>query len=198
MHQRASSAILSRYLCSPDIALRYPGENIAPGSSFAYCFSIAISVRHSPRRDKTGMRQSGHDRRRNGLRLDAPGIAGIADDPDPGFEAFDRERAVMGQTMLDLEARAAAADHRGLDRDLVAEPGRQPKARPGLDQRVAGKIVSLQVFDLLHAESALDQHRGRDVEHVEIAGKENDAGRVAVAPFNPGFAGAGKHEPSIR
>src|SRR6516162_10313453 len=136
------------------------------------------------------MRQSADDLRRNRLRLYAPGIGGIAADPDASFEAFDRERPVMGQAVLDLEAGAAAADHRGLDRDLIAEPGWQQKPRPRLDQRVAGKFVSLEVFDLLHAERALDQHRSRDIEHIEIAGKENDPGRVVVAPFDPGFAGA--------
>ena len=69
--------------------------------------------------------------RRNRLRLNARRIAGIADGPDPGLEAFDRQRARLGEPVLDLEARPAALDERGLDRDIVAEPvvGRRKRAR---------------------------------------------------------------------
>src|SRR5215472_6361123 len=140
MRQCASSAILS----------------LLAARLLASCFCCVTSqfVKHDlfrksvptfpdhalPGRDKAAMGQSGHDPGRDRLRLDALGIVGIASDPDAGFEAFDRERAVMGKAVLDLEARAAAADHCGFDRDLVAEPGWQPKSRPGLNQRVTGKF----------------------------------------------------------
>ena len=147
-----------------------------------------------PRGDQAAMGQAGHDLWRDRFRLYTRRIVGLASNPDAGLEAFDRERAVMGQAMLDLEARAAAADHGRCDRDLVAEPGRQQESGPRLDQRVAGKIVGLEILDLLHAEGALDQHRGRHVEKLEIAGEEDYPRRVAVAPFDPGFAGEGKHD----
>ena len=69
------------------------------------------------------------------------GIVGIADHPNPRLEALDRKRAGLGQPMLDLEARSAAGDKRRLDRDLVAEPRRQAKTRPRLDQRMAGEMA---------------------------------------------------------
>src|SRR5215469_9231247 len=160
--------------------------------------SIAFLPRHSPRRDKAGMRQPRDDLLWDRFGLYATGIGGVTNSPDPGLEALHRERHAMGQAVLDLEARAAAADHGGLDRDLVAEPGRQQKSRPGLDQRMTGKFVSLEIFDLLHAQRPLEQYDGGDIEHFEIAGKENDPGRVAVAPFDPGFAGAGEHGLGVR
>src|SRR5215469_12332266 len=58
---------------------------------------------------------------------------------------------------------------------------------------MAGKIVCFQILDLLHAERAFDQYDGRNVEKLEIAGKENDSGGVAIAPFDTGFTGAGEH-----
>src|SRR5215472_11539008 len=139
------------------------------------------------------MRQPRDDLLWDRFGLYATGIGGVTNSPDPGLEALHRERPAMGQAVLDLEARAAAADHRGLDRDLVAEPGRQQKSRPGLDQRVAGKFVDLEIVDLLHAQRPLEQYYRRNIEKLEVASKENDPGRVAVAPFDADFAGAGEH-----
>ena len=62
-------------------------------------------------------------------------------DKDAGLEAFDREHARFGQAMLDLDAGAAAGDDRGLDRYLVAEPGRHAEDGAGFDDRMADEFV---------------------------------------------------------
>src|SRR5580704_18315358 len=128
------------------------------------------------------------------MRLYALRIGGIADYPDPGLGALDRQRLPMDQAMLELETRPADIDELGFDRNLVAEPRRQPEFCPRLRQRMPHKVIGLQILDLLHAERAFEQHRGRDVEKVEIAHVENNAGRVAVAPFYSGFADVAEHE----
>src|SRR6202023_1231718 len=100
----------------------------------------------------------------------------------------------MRKAMLQLEARTADVDELGFDRNLVAEPRRQPKFCPRLRRRMAHKVIGLEILDLLHAERAFNEHGGRDVEEVEIAHVKNDAGRVAVAPFYSRFAVVAKHE----
>jgi hypothetical protein len=121
------------------------------------------------------------------------GSSARANHPNARLEAFDRERAGLGQPMFDFEARSAAFDQRGLDRHFVTEPRRQAKARPGLDQWMSGEGVGLQVVDFVHAERALDENgRGR-VEHLEIARIEDDPGGIAVAPFDADIADVGKH-----
>src|SRR6266446_2909418 len=70
-------------------------------------------------------------------------LCGIAMHPHPGLEAFDRERAVLEQSVVHVEARAAQRRYRRLDLDFVAEPGGDKKARMGVDQRMTGEIVGL-------------------------------------------------------
>src|SRR5437588_10388109 len=103
------------------------------------------------------MRQPRDDVRRHGLRFHAPGIVRTAGHPYAGFEPFDGERAAMHQAMLDLEARSPASDYRAVDRDFVAKARRQQESRAGLDQRVTGKMIGPEIFDLLHDERPLDK-----------------------------------------
>ena len=58
------------------------------------------------------------------------------------------------------------------------------KAGVGVDQRMTGEIVSLEILMLGHAERALEQRRGRGVEKRQVARIKDDAGRVAVAPLD--------------
>lgn len=95
--------------------------------------------------------------------------------------------------MLEPEARAAAFDEPGLDRHLVAIPRRQEEAGVRRHQRMAGEAIGAQIFELAHAERALDQNGGRDIEDLEVARIEDDPGRVAVTPLDAGVAGAGEH-----
>ena len=101
---------------------------LPPATSFAKASRRACCRRRSPvtrNRRKRATHFGG-----NRLRLDALRIAGIAGHPHPRLEAFDRERPGLGEPMLDLEARTAAFDELGLDRDVVAEPRRLSKTRP--------------------------------------------------------------------
>src|SRR5215468_6951641 len=123
---------------------------------------------------------------------------GIALHPHPGLEAFDRERAVLEQAVVHVEARAPQRRDRGLDHDFVAEPGGDEKAGMGVDQRVPGEIIGLEVIVLAHAERALDERRGAGVEDGEIAGVVDDPGRIAIAPFDAHEAAVGEHALSSR
>ena len=91
----------------------------------------------------------------------------------------------------DVEARPAEFRDLGLDHHVVAELGRLEEARPGVDHRVALEFVVLGELILAHAQRLREQRGGAAVEHREIARKEHDAGRVAVAPFDPCVAGVG-------
>ncbi len=55
------------------------------------------------------------------------------------------------------------------------------------------KSIVLEILDLLHPGRALDQHGGRGVENREIARIVDDAGGVAVAPFDTDGTGVGQH-----
>ena len=43
-----------------------------------------------------------------------------------------------------------------------------------------GEVVRFQIVDLVHAKRALDQYRGRGVEHLEIPRIKDDSGGIAV------------------
>ena len=118
------------------------------------------------------------------LRSDALRVGCVAGYPHARLEAFDRERAGLGDPVLELEARSAAFHERGLDRHLVAEPRRLTEARSRFDQRMAGEVVGLEIVDLVHAEGALDENGRAGVENFEIARIEDDSGGVAIAPFD--------------
>ena len=51
--------------------------------------------------------EAGHHVRRDRLRLEAAGAAGIAYHPDPRLGRLDRQRPLLGQPVLQREARAA-------------------------------------------------------------------------------------------
>src|SRR6266851_2012707 len=104
--------------------------------------------------------------------------------PHPRLEALHRERCVLGEAVTHLEARAADLRHRGLDRDVVAKPGRNEEAAMRIDQRMPGEIIGFEIIALDHAERALDERRGAGVEECEIARVEDNAAGIAIAPFD--------------
>src|SRR5215813_14421659 len=88
---------------------------------------------------------------RQRLGPDLVGIGGIAADPHPGLEAFDRKRAVLDEAVADLEARALDLGDLGLDHDVVAVAGRQQEAGAGVDHGIADAVVCLDELELGHA-----------------------------------------------
>src|SRR4051812_9815754 len=130
---------------------------------------------------------------RDGLRFYLFRIVGVARSPDAGVEAFDAELVVERQPVLDVEARAAELDDFGFDHHVVAKLGRLEEACPGVDHRVAVELVVPRELVLGHAERLREQGRGAAVEHREIAWKEHNTGRIAVAPFDAGVPGVDHH-----
>jgi len=116
--------------------------------------------------------------------------------PYPRLEALGRKRAVLVQAVLHVEARAAQRGDRGLDRHLVAVPGGNEKTRMGVDQRMPGEIIGLEIVALAHSERALDESRGAGVENGEIARVVDDPGRIAIAPFDAHDAVIDEHAPA--
>src|ERR1700727_1355905 len=86
--------------------------------------------------------------------------------------------------MLDVETRTAELSHPGGELDNIAEPRRRQKARAGIDQRYAHDAESRAELVRLHAERRLEQGPGAPIEKFEEPAVEDDAGRVAMAPFD--------------
>ncbi len=105
-----------RSLAEPAVASRSPppaswSAPARPPNSPPRSRSSAASSRRSPSSSasrRRSSRQLCHDLGRDRLRLEAARPVRVAHDPDPGLEALDRERAVLGQPVLQVEARAAA------------------------------------------------------------------------------------------
>jgi hypothetical protein len=72
----------------------------------------------------------------------------------------------------------------GAQFDLVAEPRRRQKTRPGIDERQPGNAKGCRQIGRLHAERGLEQHPGAPIEKFEKAAVKDDAGGVAMAPLN--------------
>ena len=96
----------------------------------------------------------------------------------------DRERAVHQQLMLDVETRTAELGQPRRQLDDIAEPRWSQKARAGIDQRYAHDAVGRAELVRLHAERRLEQGPGAPIEEFEEPAVEDDAGRVAMAPFD--------------
>src|ERR1700761_4040733 len=127
------------------------------------------------------------------LRFDRRGIVRAAAHPDPRFGAFGGQRAGKRQAVFNLEACAPAGHDGALDRHLVAEARRQTELRARFENRMADKIIGLEILDLLHAGGAFVKGRGRGVEYLEITREIDDPGRIAVAPFDAGGTDVFQH-----
>src|SRR5665647_2320018 len=127
---------------------------------------------------------------RHRMRLQA--AVGVPHHPHPFLRAFGAQLALEAKLVLDVEARPAEVDGRH-HHYVVAEPRGFEKARLRARQRPAGEFKRLEHLEFGDAERVLEQRRGRGVEDFEITRIENDAGRVAVAPFDADRAGVADH-----
>src|ERR1700688_828968 len=118
------------------------------------------------------------------LRFDFRRIGGVARRPDASLLALDRERAVHQELMLDVETRTAELAHPGRQLDDVAEPRRSQKARAGIDQGYAHDAVGRAELVRLHAKRRLKKGPRAPIEEFEEPAVEDDAGWVAMAPFD--------------
>src|SRR6266849_10179838 len=95
--------------------------------------------------------------------------------PHTRLETLDREHRVLGEAVAHVKARSAEFGRRGLDGDVVAEPGRNEEAATRVDQRMPGEIIGLEIVALGHAERALDERRGAGVEKRKVTRVIDDA-----------------------
>ena len=108
-------------------------------------------------------------------------------------EGVDLMRKVnLEQPMLDVEAAATEFPDLCLDHDLVTVGRRNQETGAQVDHRAADGAVMCQQLHLLHAEGRGEQCPGAGVEIGEVARKEDDAGRIAVAPFDGDLVSVGK------
>src|SRR5262249_54801809 len=112
--------------------------------------------------------------------------------PDPLLEALDREFIPPHQAVMDLEAAAAPLRNRRQDDHVVAEFRRNPKTRAHVDHRKPGDLEGLQQLRLAIAE-CLEHPDRADIEVLEVAREIDDAGGVAVTPFDADLAADGEH-----
>src|ERR1700722_15293330 len=118
------------------------------------------------------------------LRFDFRRIDRVSRGPDARLLALDRERAVHQKLMLDVETRTAELAHPGRQLDDVAEPRRSQKARAGVDQGYAHDAVGRAELVRLYAERSLKEGPRAPIEEFEEPAVEDDAGRVAMTPFD--------------
>src|SRR5262245_37665014 len=121
---------------------------------------------------------------RNGDTADLFGVVLAACRPDTGFPALDRKFPADRKPMLDVEARAAERAHPGCYLDRVAESDGLDEIGARVDQGNADDAESAGEVLRLHAERRLEHVPGVGVEDLEEAAVENDAGRIALAPFD--------------
>src|ERR1700722_3195487 len=86
--------------------------------------------------------------------------------------------------MLDVETRTTELAHSRRELDDVAEPCRSEEARAGIDQGYAHDAVGRAELVRLHAERRLEQGPRAPIEELEEPAVEDDAGRVAMTPFD--------------
>ena len=125
----------------------------------------------------------------------------MAADPYPRLPRFDRQSLAflsgLEHFVLDVEARVADRDDPGLDDDVVAESRGKDEPRARVDHRIADDVEFAQQVAFLPPRR-LEQMVRRGVEHGEIAGVIDDAGRVAIGPFDPYRVAIDQHRPSGR
>jgi hypothetical protein len=120
---------------------------------------------------------------RNGL---APDVTiHSAAGPDPGLAPLDRELAGERHAVTDVEARATELADLGGDVEKIAKLDRHMKARLHIDQWDPDDVISREQVLAWHAEHTLEHLPGGPVEIFEKAAVEDDAGGIAMAPFDP-------------
>src|SRR5271155_2719070 len=86
--------------------------------------------------------------------------------------------------MLDVETRAAERNDLRRQLHRIAEARRRDEARAGVDQRQAEDAERRGKLGRLHAEGFFKKRPGAPIEEFEKVAVEDDAGRVALAPFD--------------
>src|SRR5215468_8317222 len=124
-------------------------------------------------------------RLRNWVRFES--AARVANYPDAFLRALHAGFTHELQPVLDLEAGATERDC-AADRHVIAEARRFQKARTCADERKTAEFKILEHLILRHPERTLEQHCGRGIEYLEVTRIENDAGGIAIAPFDPHLA----------
>ena len=112
--------------------------------------------------------------------------------PQEVIDKFNAELAVERDAVLHVEAGAAELRDLRFDHHVVAELRRFQKPRPRVHHRIAFELVVAGELILAHAQRLREQRGGAAVEHREIARKEHDARRVAIAPLDAGLSSVGQ------
>src|SRR5664280_2413242 len=128
--------------------------------------------------------KSGNDIARNGDAADLVRIVLVTRRPDPGLGPVHRQFAADGEPVLDVETGAAELRHPRGDIHHVAEFRGFQEIGARVHQRNTDDAEGFRQLMRRHAERGFEQHPGADVEHLEKAAVEHDAGRVALAPFD--------------
>jgi hypothetical protein len=124
------------------------------------------------------------DRIGNGCRLEPAGAFGVGDGPHACLQALDRDRPAVKQPVLNIEARAPKLRNPTFDRYVVAVARRQDEARADIDHGDSGEAIFTGHLDLLKAGCFFEQRHRRIVEILKVTWEIDDAGGVAVTPFN--------------
>jgi len=136
--------------------------------------------------------EAGDDARRDRLRFHLGRIGRIRRGPHPRLAALDRHGAGDEQPVLDIETRTAEfADLRG-HLDDIAETGRRQKAGARVDQRNPDDAEGCRQVRRLNPERGFEQRPGAPIEEFKKAGIEDDAGGVALSPFDRELPAADK------
>ena len=122
---------------------------------------------------------------RHRLRLEPPVL--VAHRPDSFFVGLDRQFPPLN-SLWSISKLIARQRHARYDFDLLAELRGAQKIRARIDQRNAGDAIGAATYRLLHAKRGSQQQRRRPVEKFEEARIEDDAGGVAMTPFDRQFA----------
>ena len=120
----------------------------------------------------------------NGLRLDDGRIGGIARRPHASLATLHRKLAAHAELMIDIEARSAKRAHLRGELDRIAETRGRKKARAGVHQRNAEDVERASKIGRLYTERCLEQDPSAPVEEFEEPAVEDDAGGVAMRPFD--------------
>src|SRR6185437_5288106 len=124
--------------------------------------------------------------------LDAALLARMRHHPDALLEAVDRELAVLEDAVLDGKAALAPFAHAGFADQVLAPARGDDEARARIDQRRPDRAVSLP--ERPHREAgAAEEMEGGGVEPGEIARIEDDAGGIAIAPFDAEWKPVDEH-----
>jgi hypothetical protein len=112
-----------------------------------------------------------------------------------GFKTFHRQVRALQHPMMDVEAAAAETCNRSFDGHFVAKPRGDQEPRSCFDYWYSNAVSSYEF--LLGVTRKCEEARRASVEPLKIPRVKNDAGWIAVSPFDKNLAAAGQHEFAI-